>query len=363
MTIAEIRCRTLRATLARPWGPDRLHQNLIVVEVTTDDGHSGTGFSWTPEIGAEAVLALLENDIAPRALGSEPTPAPVWDALAGTLREAGSSGLVPMALAGLDIALWDLRAKQSGRSLVDLLGRRRTSAPLYGSGVNRHYPLDELVEQVRRWVAAGHRAVKVKVGRPDLAEDVERIAAVRQVLGPDRLLMVDANQRWDVPAARRAIRALERFSLHWVEEPLPADDLAAYADLRARVDTPIAFGESLSSVISFRDALTRQAVDVLQPNVVRVGGITPFLRIVELAHAFTVPVAPHLLPDLSAQLALVLPLPALVEDVEDASLAALGVLAAPSGVELRESRATADTGPGHGLHFVDTLPAQPPEGH
>jgi L-alanine-DL-glutamate epimerase-like enolase superfamily enzyme len=352
--IADVTCRPLRFDLARPWGPDRPHQHLIVVEVNTDDGFAGTGFSWTPQVGAGAILSLLTDEIAPVARGADPSPGPLWDLLAARLGEAGASGLTMIALAGLDVALWDLRARMAGVSLVDLLGRRRNTVEVYGSGVNRHYTIDDLVAQAERWVAAGCRAVKVKVGRPDLDEDVERVAAVRRVIGPERRLMVDANQLWDLPTARQAIRALERFDLHWVEEPLRADDLAAHADLRALVSTPLAFGESLSTVTAFRDALVARAVDVVQPNVVRVGGITPFLRIVDLARAFAVPVAPHLLPDLSGQLALTLPLPAMVEDVEDASFAALGALTGPSGVRIVNGTLTADTGPGHGLIFNDT---------
>jgi L-alanine-DL-glutamate epimerase-like enolase superfamily enzyme len=325
---------------------------LIVVEIGTEDGQSGTGFTWTPQLGVGALQALIEQDIAPVAIGQDPNPGPLWDRLTARLADAGRSGLTLAALAGLDIAAWDLRARTAGRSLVDEIGRRRPSVRAYGSGVNRHYPLDQLLEQVDRWIAAGHRAVKIKVGVPDLETDLTRVAAVRQKLGPDRLLMLDANQLWNLPAARRAIRALERFDPYWIEEPLRADDLPALADLRARVGTPIAFGESLSSLISFRDALTLGAADVLQPNVVRVGGITPFLRIAELAGAFAVPIAPHLLPDLSGQLALTLPLEPWVEDIEDASLSALGALASPSGVWIADGVLTADTTPGHGLSFT-----------
>jgi L-alanine-DL-glutamate epimerase-like enolase superfamily enzyme len=219
--------------------------------------------------------------------------------------------------------------------------------------VNFHYPLEELREQARRWVAAGCRGVKIKVGRPDVAEDVERVAAVREVIGPHRQLMVDANQRWDLPTAMRAVRALARFDLHWVEEPLVADDLPALSRLHdAGLGVPIAVGENVYTAFQYRQLLASGAADVVQPNAVRVGGITPFLRIAHLARAASVPVAPHLLPDLSGQLALCLPDTTMVEDVEDASFAALGALAAPSGVTIADGVLRADTGPGHGLVFA-----------
>lgn len=347
--VADLTAEFRLLPLSRPWGPDRTDLRLIVTEVRTASGATGTGFSWTPTIGGTAVLAMLTDDIRPALLGRSADPAPVWDALWAYLREAGGGGITTIALSGVDIALWDLRARAAGLSLVDLIGRRRDSVEAYGSGINRHYPVEALVEQAERWVAAGFGAVKVKIGRPDLAEDVARVAAVRAVIGPRRRLMLDANQRWDLPAALRAVRALDRFEPYWLEEPLPADDLAAYARLAAATTVPIAQGESLYTAGQFQAAAA--GVTVLQPNVVRVGGITPFLRIAELGRLAGVPVAPHLLPDLSGQLALCLPGVTMVEDVEDASFAALGALTRPSGVEVKAGRLTADTGPGHGLAF------------
>ncbi|MER6828082.1 mandelate racemase/muconate lactonizing enzyme family protein [Streptosporangium sp. NPDC000563] len=326
--------------LSRPWGPDVSHNHVLLVTITLDDGRRGTGMAWTPQIGAQAIRALLEHDIREAVVGLPAHPELVWDRLSAHLGEAGRSGIVPIALAGVDLALWDLRCGE--RALVEILGARRESVPVYGSGVNLHYSLEELRAQARRWVAAGYTAVKIKVGRPSPAEDVERVAAVREVIGPDRLLMVDANQRWDLHRARVALRALERYDLFWIEEPLPADDLSAHVELRRGVTVPIAVGENVATVHGFRDLLTGGACDVVQPNLVRVGGITPFLRIAELARAFGVPVYPHLLTELSGQLALALHHPAMVERVEEAALTDLGLLAPPFPVEISgpELRAT-----------------------
>lgn len=336
--IKDLRTTPLAMPLRRPWGADVRYNHVIKCEITLADGRTGTGFSWTPQIGAEAVRALLDTDIKDALTGLPAHPELVWDRLSRHLSEAGRGGLTTIAMAGVDLALWDLRCGES--SLVDVLGPRRGSVPVYGSGVNLHYPLEELVEQARRWRAAGYPAVKIKVGRPELAEDVERVAAVREVIGPDTLLMIDANQRWDLHRARRAITALAPYDPHWIEEPLPADDVAAHVELRRSIGVPVAVGENVYTVHGFRDLLTAGACDVVQPNVIRVGGITPFLRVAELARAFDVPVYPHLLTELSGQLALTLHHPAMVELVEDASLADLGLLAEPypvviDGAELR----------------------------
>jgi L-alanine-DL-glutamate epimerase-like enolase superfamily enzyme len=340
-----------RLPMPVPWGPIADSQYLIAATVRASDGRTGQGFSWAVQAGAQAILAMINADCRRFAAGGPVAPAAAWDRMWWQLREAGG-GITTLAMAAVDIGLWDLQAKTAGLSLIELIGRQRDTAGVYASGVNRHLTLEELTEQAHRWVEAGHTRVKIKVGLPSLADDLERIAAVRRVIGPSRLLMVDANQLWDVPTARRAARAMSAFDIFWLEEPLPAEDTQAYARLRAAIDIPLAAGESLYTEAQFRDLLLAGAVDYVQPNVCRVGGVTPFLRIARLARMFDVPVMPHLLPDISGQLALCLPLPTLVEDIDQGSFAALGALAGPSGVSITGDSLQATTPPGHGLAFA-----------
>jgi L-alanine-DL-glutamate epimerase-like enolase superfamily enzyme len=351
--ITSVRASRHRRRLARPWGPEAPENTVIVVAVSAEDGSSGTGFTWTPTVGSDALLALVEDDVAPAVVGMPAHPAVVSRALFARLHEGGS-GLVQCAAAAIDLALWDRDARTTGLSVTDRIGRMRDEVPVYGSGVNLHYSIDDLIAQVRRWMDAGYEAVKVKVGRPDVGEDVDRLDAVREVLGPDRALMIDANQRWDLWQAQRALRALARFDPAWIEEPIRADDTGAYRRLRSRIDVPVALGENAHTVHRFRDLIDADACDLVQPNVIRVGGITPFLRIAELAESSSIPVAPHLLPDLSAQLALALPRLAWVEDVEDSGLGALGMLRSPSPVSIAAGRASVAPFPGLGLDFLDT---------
>ena len=369
-TIERLETRRQRVPLTRPWGPSHAqHRSLsersepkrsgavdsvtvIATRVTRSDGVQGFGFSWTPQIGASAVQALLDDDIAPAAIGRSTQPGETWDDLWAHLHEAGGGGVTTIALAGLDLALWDAAARDAGSSLSRFIGRRRESARAYGSGVNLHYTQDELIAQVRRWVEAGFDAVKVKVGKPDIAEDLDRLAAVREVLGPDRALMIDANQRWTLERAVDAVNALAVHDLTWIEEPLRADDLAGHAELARRIDVPIAVGENLHTVHRFVEFLRAGAAQIVQPNVIRVGGITPFLRIAAAASELGAAVHPHLLPELSGQLALTLPGDPWAEDVEDAGFGDLGALVDTSPVVIADGRLTENEHPGLGIRFT-----------
>ena len=351
-TIESIDTRALRVPLARPWGADVSELGVIVVTVRDSDGDQGVGFSWTPSIGARAVRALIDDDLAPFLLGSNADTSG-WQAAWEHVHEAGGGGVTTIALAGIDLALWDLRGKREGASLASLLGRTRDSQPVYGSGVNIHYSLDELEAQARRWVAAGYAGAKMKIGKPDLAEDLDRVSAVRSILGPDRALMVDANQRWQLPRAIEAAQALAAYDVAWLEEPLRADDTAGYRALHAESPVPIALGENLHTIHRFRDLLDAGAIDVAQPNIVRVGGVTPFLAIASLVRDAGVTLAPHLLPELSAQVAFALPDETWIEDVEDAGFWQCGALERPSGVEFAGGRVTGGNRPGLGLDFVN----------
>lgn len=359
--IARLEARLLRVPLTRPWGADVTSVGVVATEVTRSDGVRGWGFSWTPQIGADAVLALLQHDIADFAVGRPADAAELWPDLWRHLHEAGGGGLTTIAMAGLDLALWDAAARADAASVSTVLGRRREEVRVYGSGVNLHYGLDELVAQAHRWVAAGMDAIKMKVGSPDLSRDLARVAAVREVIGPDRALMVDANQRWTLDRAADAIDALAAFDIAWIEEPLRADDLAGHIELARRLRgssaVPIAVGENLHTRYRFDDVIRGGAAQVVQPNVIRVGGITPFLAIAADAHEAGVALHPHLLPELSGQLALTLPQETMVEDVEDAGFGALGALHDASPVAIADGRLVEVPHEGLGLRFADS------EGH
>ncbi|KQZ85333.1 racemase [Microbacterium sp. Root166] len=359
-TIASFDARLLRVPLTRPWAADVTSVGVVATHVVRSDGAEGWGFSWTPQIGAEAVHALLANDITKFAIGRPADPGSEWLDLWRHLHEAGGGGLTTIAMAGLNTALWDAEIRAAGTSLTGFLGAQRDRVRAYGSGVNLHYSAEELVAQARRWVDSGFDAVKVKVGKPDVAEDLDRLRAVREVLGPDRALMIDANQRWELDQATRALEVLADVAPAWIEEPLRADDLFGHGELatrlRASSGIPIAVGENLHNVFRFDDFLRTGAAQIVQPNIVRVGGITPFLGIAAIAAEYGAAVHPHLLPELSGQLALTLravdgvPEP-MAEDVEDAGFGDLGALADPSPVRIADGTLTDVPHAGLGIRF------------
>jgi len=355
-TITRVTTTPLTAAMPRPWVPSAPWMHLVRVDVECSDGVVGTGFSWTPTIGAAAVRALIDTDIAAFVVGRDTDARRLWPELWRHLHEAGGAGVTTIAMAGVDLALWDAAGRRRSLGLADQAGRIRTTVGVYGSGVNLHYSLDELVAQARRWVDTGYDAVKIKVGKPDVAEDVDRVAAVRDVLGPDRALMIDANQRWDVPAAIAALERLERFDLAWIEEPLRSDDTLGYLELRGSTGVPVALGENVHTVHRFRELASLGVADVLQPNVVRVGGITPFLEIAALIDEADLVLAPHLLPELSGQLAMAVAQETRIERVEDADLDTLGLLAGPSPVVFAGATLTAPGAPGIGVPLVERSP-------
>jgi L-alanine-DL-glutamate epimerase-like enolase superfamily enzyme len=260
MRIEAVATQLVRLPLRDAWRDaiqDVTHIELVVTDVTTETGLVGAGFAYTGGVGGRTLKAMLQHDIAPFVIGRPASPRGLWHKCWHHLHNLGGGGITTTALAALDIALWDLAAKETGRSLVTLLGPVRARILAYASGINLNKSEAELALQVRGWRAAGFKAFKIKVGKPEIEEDVERLARVREIAG--RLpVMVDANQGWDIGWAERAIHALESQGPYWIEEPLLADDVDGHARLRQRVQSPIALARTstrCSSSTSFSRAV------------------------------------------------------------------------------------------------------------
>jgi len=221
------------------------------------------------------------------------------------------------AISPFDIALWDMKARRARLPLSKLLGAHRDSVQCYNtSGGFLHTPLDQVIKNVAISRESGIGGIKLKVGQPNTAEDLRRLTAVRQTLGDDFPLMVDANQQWDRETAIRMGRKMEQFNLVWIEEPLDAYDVEGHAALTAALDTPIATGEMLTSFREHEQLILGNASDFVQPDAPRVGGITPFLKIMDLAARHGRKLAPHFAMEIHIHLAATYPIEPWLEHFE-----------------------------------------------
>ncbi|MGW1091966.1 mandelate racemase/muconate lactonizing enzyme family protein [Streptomyces sp. NPDC002596] len=303
--LADIEVETLRTDAVQAF----LKQETVFVDLTIDDGSTGTGYSYTIGTGGTSVLAMLREHLLPRLIGADAAQIEhIWFDLFASTRSTTVGAITSLALAAVDTALWDLRCKRAGEPLWQLAGGFRRHVPLYDTeGGWLHLSTEELVQGALASQAAGWQGVKLKVGKERVVQDLERLSAVRDAVGQGLDIMVDANQSMTYAEARRRAAAFEPLGLSWFEEPLPADDVAGHVALARSTSIPVAVGESLYSAAQFRDYLARGAASIVQVDVARVGGITPWLKVAHLAETFNVDVCPHFLMELHVSLVAAIP--------------------------------------------------------
>ena len=284
--------------------------DLVLAHVETDEGVSGLGFTYNVmPYGGREICSLINGAIDPLIRGLDPRDHErVWYQMWRQMDWVGRGGIVVLAVAAVDIALWDWKSKVAGLPLHKLLGGARERVPIYNTdgGWLNHTP-EQLVDETNKIIAAGFLGTKIKVGKDDPMEDRERIAAVRQVLGPKRTLMVDANERFTHAEAIKRARMWEEFNLFWFEEPLPAEDILGHAKVKAHTSIPIALGESLFTRQQFKDYIASDGVSIVQPDCCRCGGITEWLKIAHLADCFNMQVSPHFVMELHLPLVAAIP--------------------------------------------------------
>jgi L-alanine-DL-glutamate epimerase-like enolase superfamily enzyme len=338
MRIESVQSRLYRIPPTVRWEDSTHHVTAleyVVTEIATDTANVGTGISYTTGVGGSAIVALVDDYCAAMLRGESPfAVGRVWSLLEKQLRRNGS-GLVHLALASVDTALWDIVGKAVGQPLHRLLGACHGCVPVYGSGIDLFLEENALLDHVEAMLALGFDWIKIKVGRDDPEEDAARVRAVRALLGPGRRLCVDANQAWTVADARRHAAALEAAGadLTWLEEPLHPEDVRGHADLRRSTSVPIAVGESIYSEAQFLRYLEADAVDVVQPDVCRVGGFTGFMRVAGLASAFHRQVAPHYVAELTVAALCSVPNALVLESVRGGTLTELGAIRTPLRIE------------------------------
>jgi L-alanine-DL-glutamate epimerase-like enolase superfamily enzyme len=284
-------------------------QETPIVRICCDDGAEGVGYTYTIGTGGSSVVALLRDHLAGKLVGRDPDCIEaIWKDLFFHTHATAVGAITSLALAAIDTALWDLRCRRAGLPLWKAAGGAKPKVPVYTTeGGWLHLAAEALVAQTVEAKGQGFRGAKLKVGKPHVSEDVARIRAVREAVGDAFEIMVDANQCFSVSEAIRRARAFEPFGLAWLEEPLPAEDLAGHAELAAHTAIPIAVGESIYHPAHFREYLERDACSIVQVDVARIGGITPWLKVAHVAEAFNVSVCPHFLMELHVSLTAAVP--------------------------------------------------------
>lgn len=283
--------------------------SCVLCYLETDEGLVGEGLIHAINGHRVNVLHEMVRSLEPLVLGLDPTLGGSVNARAWKdLNFLGYEGVTIQALAGIDMALWDLRGQAAGLNVSRLIGAVRTSVPVYASGgLWLSSSIDELQREAADFVARGFRAMKTRVGPTEPDRMVARVRAVREAIGPDIGLMVDANQQLGVPEAIRLGRMLEPLNLTWFEEPVICHDHAGEAAIAAALDTPIASGETVHTHRGILRMLQAKSADILMPDLQRMGGPTEFLKAGTLCEAFNIPVSSHLFTEMSLPLLAALP--------------------------------------------------------
>ncbi len=284
-------------------------QETVVVIARCDDGSEGIGYTYTIGTGGSSIVALLRDHLVPQLIGRDPQQIEaIWRDLFFSTHATAVGAITSLALAAIDTALWDRNGKAQGLPLWRMAGGAQSRVPVYtteGGWLNLEPA--QLVEQTLQARANGFLGAKLKVGKPHVAEDMARLSAVRRAVGPDFELMVDANQCFTLSEAIRRAHQYAELDLAWFEEPMPAEHVAAHAQLLRSTSVPIAVGESIYHLSQFGEYAKQGACSIVQADVARIGGITPWLKVAHLAEAHNLAMCPHFLMELHVSLCAAVP--------------------------------------------------------
>lgn len=299
MKVTDVTCHILQSKVERPFTSARgwLYSTRAscIVEISTDAGITGWGECYGP---AAVNKAVIETQYRSRVVGRDPFDVEVvWEDLYNRIKDYGATGFAITALSGIDIALWDVMGRATGKPIHKLIGgAHRTSVQAYATGlyfIDMDRLVEEAVEEALAYKEQGFRAIKMKIGLGDPKLDFERVRAVREAIGPEVQLAVDANHCFTVPQAIRLGRMLEPLDLMWFEEPISPEDHEGYAEVTRALDMAVAGGENDFTRWGFRDIIAKKAMDIVQPDLCAAGGISECRKIAAMASAHGVECVPH----------------------------------------------------------------------
>lgn len=284
------------------------HFELPIVKIILECGAEGVGYTYTGGFGGRAICNMIEHDLKPFLLGQDASCVEkLWEEMQWKIHYVGRGGIASFAISAIDIALWDLRAKKADEPLWKLLGGTSNSTKAYAGAIDLNFSMEKLLKNIEGYLNAGFHAVKIKLGQEYLKEDIERVAAVRNLIGPDIVFMVDANMKWSIETAIKAAKQLKPFDILWLEEPTIPDDYDGYHRISKEGGLAIAAGENLHTVYEFQNMISRGNIDFPQPDASNIGGITGWLKVAQLAYANNLPVCTHGMQELHVSLMSAMP--------------------------------------------------------